>query len=148
MKLRFVTPVPVAWEEVKARFDRDLFLSLNPPWVKANLLRFEGCKLNDEIHLELHQFGLKQLWKSRIIEEKTQNASWWFIDQGILLPWPLVSWSHIHKVEGKDLHQSFIIDDITFTCSSRIMERLIYPVLWMTFAIRPSRYRSYFLRTT
>ena len=118
-------------------------MSLTPPWVKINLLRFDGCQTNDEIHLELQSF-VKQKWVSLITHHTEDGKEWSFIDEGKILPWPLHTWKHHHRVISLDEKRSEIIDDINFECSPRWLNYFVYPVLWMTFSIRPRRYRLFF----
>lgn len=144
MKLQFVTTVPSSLEKVKAGFTKKLFLELTPPGVSVVLERFDGCSPGHEVHLQIGSFGLKQKWVSHITNEVTTEREWFFVDEGKVLPWPLKSWKHIHKVVADGDDRSIIIDDITYGTGHSILDVLMYPSLWISFAVRPSRYKKYF----
>ena len=144
MKLIFKTPVDSSLEKVKFGFNRALFEALSPPWVSVNLLRFDGCKVSDEVQLEIKSLWMRQKWVSVITAEEETPRSWYFIDEGRVLPWPLKTWKHVHRVEVLDEKSSLIVDDITFGCGNTLIDLLIFPFLWGTFAVRPRIYKSFF----
>lgn len=144
MRLLFQTDIQLNFLKIKSRFNRDLFLSLTPIGVKVDLVRFDGCSVDNEVHLSLNSLGLKQKWVSVITSEKQNEKEWSFVDEGKLLPWPLATWKHHHRVLYLDDNSSQIIDDISFECVHSWMNAVMYPVLWSTFAIRPARYRKFF----
>jgi ligand-binding SRPBCC domain-containing protein len=144
LKIIFRTPVATSMQQVKLGFNRDLFEALSPPWVKVHLQRFDGCKVSHEVHLEIQNLWMRQKWVSVITAEESNERVWSFTDEGRLLPWPLTFWKHIHRVEILDDNSSLIIDDITFGCRSRVLEVLIFPFLWGTFAVRPRIYKKIF----
>ncbi len=144
MNLRFVTILPCSLEKVKAGFTEKLFLELTPPGVSVFLERFDGCSPGHEVHLQIGSFGFKQKWVSHITSEVYNDKEWYFVDEGKVLPWPLKSWKHLHKVESLGENQSQIIDDITYTTGFRFLDVLMYPSLLLSFGVRPSRYKKYF----
>ena len=144
MNLLIETVVHRNWQDIKAGFNRDLFLSLKPPGVSLNLKRFDGCTAGDEVHLEMNTAGLKQLWISHITKDEQTESEWSFVDEGHKIPWPLKKWRHHHRVVSLDDKSSKIIDDISFECVQSWMNPLMYPVLWSSFAIRPARYKKFF----
>ena len=149
MKLLFETTVEQSLENVRAGFTQELFEALNPPGMKAQVLRFDGCKKGDEVHLELQSFfGKKDPWVSIITEEKSTPHEWHFVDEGRVLPWPLKTWRHTHRVVKENEKESRIIDDIHYTCGPAFMGPLISPALWLAFAVRPFRYRQFFRKQT
>ena len=135
----------VSKEHIKQGFTKDLFLSLNPPFPKVKLLRFDGCKSGDEVGLELNFLFFRQKWISKIIEDKEDNQSWYFVDQGTTLPFFLKSWKHKHIVENLR-SDSMIIDQISYTSGYWIMDLLLYPVLLLQFLYRKPIYRKWFVR--
>lgn len=145
MKLVFESRIDLPLLEIKSRFNQELFLALKPPVIKLTINRFDGCSPGDEIHLDLNTMGNKQQWISVITEEKQDAKEWSFVDEGKVMPWPLATWKHHHRVVSLGDKSAMIIDDITFGCAHFWMEKLIYPALWFTFAIRPARYRKFFL---
>ena len=128
------------YERVYYGFDEKLFISLSPPLMPLRLLRFDGCKTGDEVHLML-PFGQK--WVSVIVEDKITDDEIFFVDEGIRLPFVLKKWRHRHRII-KNGTGSKIIDDILFEGSSPFIEKMIYPMLKMAFAYRGSVYRRYF----
>lgn len=135
----------VSKEHIKQGFTEDLFLSLNPPFPKVKLLRFDGCKSGDEVGLELNFLFFRQKWISKIIEDKEDNQSWYFVDQGTTLPFFLKSWKHKHIVEN---HRSYsmIIDQISYTSGYWITDLLLYPALLLQFLYRKPIYSKWFVR--
>lgn len=146
MNLYFETIVNNDLKTVKSGFNRELFLELTPPGVKVELERFDGCSPGNEVHLKIQSFGIGQKWISKITAEKSTEHEWYFIDEGVKIPWPLASWKHTHKVIAVDDKNSKIIDDINFSCTYSWMNPFFYPVLWTSFAVRPSRYQKFFKR--
>ena len=144
MKMLFRTPLQLSVEEVKSKFNRDLFEFLAPQWAAFNLERFDGCKVNDEVHIELSLLGMKKKWVSLITHEGEDSSGWSFIDEGKILPWPLSKWKHHHRVEKISDTSCEIVDDIEYEVKNSALEKLIYPVLWSSFAIRPDLYKKYF----
>ena len=144
MKIYFETVIDKNVESIKKNFTQDLFLALSPPGLRIKLEQFDGCKTGDIVHLKIQSFGLTQTWMSRITEESNSDNQWFFVDEGVQLPWPLKSWKHVHRVKKINENQSAIIDDITFSSGHHILDIPLKPFLWLTFAVRPSRYRKFF----
>ncbi len=128
---------------MKKGFTQDLFISLNPPFPPVRLEQFDGCKTGDKVALELNFLLFKQKWVSEIVEDSEDSNSWYFIDQGIRLPFFLRSWSHKHlvKVDGRGAQ---IVDDITFSTGTRITDMLMYPLLLGQFMYRKPIYKRMF----
>lgn len=144
MKLYFETPIERPFDEIRDRFNKELFLYLSPPLIPFDLKRFDGCKKGDEIHIDLGINGLTQKWVSLITFEETNAAGWSFIDEGKVLPFPLKYWKHHHRVDKISEQKSLIVDDITFECSPGFLSPMIKPLLWTVFSIRPGRYKKFF----
>lgn len=140
MKLLFKTRIPKPVEKIRDRFNRELFEYLTPGWAPAKILRFDGCRTGDEVHIKL----FAQQWVSLMTFEETNAKGWSFIDEGKVLPWPLSNWKHHHRVDRISPTESEIVDDIYYECSPAWMAFVIRPILWQTFAIRPKRYRNFF----
>lgn len=144
MKIFFETAVPQPWQKIRDMFDRDLFTYLKPPGVDVEILRFDGCKKDDEIHLDIHLMGRRQRWVSLVTEALSTENGWHFVDEGKVVPWPVRTWRHVHRVEKVDEQNSKIIDDITYQCEPEWIAPLVAPVMWLSFAIRPHRYQAFF----
>jgi ligand-binding SRPBCC domain-containing protein len=146
MNLLFETIIDRNLKAVKSLFNRDLFLELTPPGVKVDLERFDGCSPGHEVHLNIYSFGIGQKWISKITAEQSTDQEWFFIDEGVTIPWPLAKWKHIHRVISIDDKTCKIVDDINFSCTYSWMNPFFYPVLWASFAVRPARYQKFFKR--
>jgi ligand-binding SRPBCC domain-containing protein len=144
MKIFFKTRVKASFPRVRDGFDFDLFKALIPPWTDVTHDRFDGCKEGDEIHFTAHRLGLKVRWVSLITFANHSEAEWSFIDEGKMIPFPLKYWRHLHRVVRVSDTKTDIIDDIEYRCYTKSLEKLVYPLLWATIAIRPRRYRQYF----
>ena len=104
--------------------------------------RFDGCKKNDEVHLKMDLFGqLKQVWVSRITEDFRNDYEIFFVDEGIVLPPPLIKWKHIHRIEKINELSSYVVDDIEYSCSNIFIEMAIYPALYAMFLYRNPIYK-------
>ena len=144
MKIFFRTRIRQPVSVVKNGFTQDLFMKLTPHWSNASLQRFDGCKKNDEVHITIKILGKTQSWISIITDEHEDASGWSFVDEGKKLPWPLTGWKHIHRVDRVGDMDCEIVDDIEFHTSSKYLDKLVYPVIWSTFAIRPNLYQKYF----
>jgi ligand-binding SRPBCC domain-containing protein len=121
------TVVQASLEKIQQNFTADLFSRLNPPFPPVKLLHFGGNETGAEVILEMNFLLFKQRWVSRITAaERTENR-WFFVDEGIDLPFFLRSWKHIHLVEqsGK---QSSISDQISLSGPTWIPDILL---LWL-----------------
>jgi hypothetical protein len=116
------TKVDQNYLKVKEGFNEDLFTSLNPPFPPVELKEFGGSEEGDIVHLRLNFIFFKQDWISEITYDRT------------------------NKVLKLDNNTSEIVDDITFKSPFKLMDYLLYPVLWLQFAYRKPIYRRLFNR--
>lgn len=145
MHIRIVSPVAGAYREVMARFDRSLFEALTPPGVGVKLIRFDGSRKGDKVHLQLMLLGfIRQDWISDIIEDHDTGTEAYFLDKGVKLPFFLSFWEHKHIVRAKGQKDSEIIDEITYKSPFFLLSLLVYPVLYVQFASRRPIYERYF----
>ncbi|MBP6303496.1 MAG: hypothetical protein KBB37_09305 [Bacteroidia bacterium] len=143
MQIKVKTPVRESRSKVWSAFNRELFLALAPPYPKVELLRFDGCSVNDEVHLLL-KLGFAQLpWNARIVDEGSTETTTYFIDKGIVLPFPLQSWVHVHLIEDNGTGCT-ITDEVTFTTGNGLVDLFIYPFLFPTIYFRKFIYRRIF----
>lgn len=143
MDLILKTPVKGHYKSVMAAFDRRLFEALKPPVGKMEIVEFTGSKKGDKVHIQFLS-PIKAEWISDIVEDGETDQRAWFVDVGVQLPWPLVSWTHRHIVEKIDDQSSMIVDDITFSCSNFIITLFFYPAIFLGFYPRKKIYRNYF----
>lgn len=142
MNLFIKTRIPVNYREILNGFSSELFLALKPPLMPLELERFDGCKTNDEVHLRVGP--LKQKWISVITSDFDNDKECGFIDEGKVIPPPLKYWHHTHRIVNISNNESEIHDDINFTTGVKVLDFLIYPVLYFQFAFRPKAYRKYY----
>jgi ligand-binding SRPBCC domain-containing protein len=130
-------------ETVWQRFDDTLFQKLNPPWIMAELLRFDGNQVGHEVHIAINFIFFKQKWISVITSNTSVSGDYEFVDEGRQLPFFLKTWRHRHVIRPQD-QGTAIIDDIQFSTGWLVGDVLLYPLLWAQFAYRKPVYRRYF----
>jgi ligand-binding SRPBCC domain-containing protein len=135
------TTVSADFHRVISNYNRKLFDALKPPLMALKLIRYDGEKTGDEIHLAL---GFGQKWISLITDHGATEKEWFFVDEGKVLPWPLRSWKHVHKVLKTDNNGTTLIDDIAFSTGSPLLDAILYPLLYLQFAWRKPAYKKYF----
>ena len=143
MRIIIKTKVEQEFEKVFQAFDIKLFMKLKPPLIGLNVIRFDGCKVNDIVEVEIKILGLKQRWVSVITDQKYGENEIYFIDEGTLLPKPLKYWKHKHTIE-KSVDSSIIIDDITYKTGNILVDFLMFPAFFKQFYFRKPVYRSFF----
>ncbi|WP_420317275.1 SRPBCC family protein [Ekhidna sp.] len=143
MNIKISTLVGADLNQVKEGFTEDLFLKLNPPFPPVELLRFDGCKKNDVVALELNFFVFKQYWISLITKDFSNENEWYFVDKGVKLPFFLKRWKHHHGVKSSE-KGALIVDDITYSTGIIISDLLIYPLLYFQFLYRKPFYKKIF----
>jgi ligand-binding SRPBCC domain-containing protein len=145
MQILIKTLVEQSVTDVWSGFNQSLFIKLAPPFIPFQLLRFDGCRKGDEVHIELSFFVKKQTWISVITENKTTENEIYFIDEGKQLPFFLSSWRHQHIIKSAD-GQTAIIDKIEFQSHNPIATILLYPFLFMQFYYRKPIYKKIFTK--
>jgi ligand-binding SRPBCC domain-containing protein len=143
MRLTIRTSVAQNYLAVKEGFTQDLFLKLNPPFPPVRLNRFDGSSQGDIVELELNFILFRQTWRSLITEDGQTKQEWYFIDEGVKLPFFLKYWKHHHRVL-KQGDGSQIVDDIHFRSPFWLMDFLLYPVLGLQFLYRKPAYKKFF----
>lgn len=143
MRIVIKTEVEKPLKEVFSAFDEKLFLKLSPPFPPVKLLRFDGCKPKDEVHLELSFILFKQQWVSFIVSANESANEIYFIDEGIKLPFFLKKWKHKHLLQ-KQNSNTVIIDDIQYTTGFLITDAIVFPLLFLQFLYRKPIYKKYF----
>jgi ligand-binding SRPBCC domain-containing protein len=146
MNLFIETPVEQGFLEVKSGFDETLFKKLSPPFPPVKLIRFDGSKKGDLVTLELNFIFFKQHWTSRITEDHTDRQEFYFVDEGIKLPFFLKHWRHKHRVIAS-YQGSVIRDEISFEAPYAILTWILYPALWLQFSYRKPIYKKIFKRS-
>jgi ligand-binding SRPBCC domain-containing protein len=148
MKIKLSTKVGQNYLKVKGGFNAELFQALNPPFPPVKLLRFDGSSPGDLVSLKLNFIIFKQVWISKITADHLDEKEYFFVDEGIKLPFFLKKWRHKHRIVAGGKNQSIIIDEINFSSSNRLLDYLIYPVLFFQFSMRKPIYRKFFSNKT
>lgn len=142
MNIRIATQVSGHFRDIMARFDRKLFEALAPP--NLEIVRFDGSRPGDLVHIRLRFPGFALEWVSRIVEAAENESEAWFIDEGDRLPFFLTSWRHVHRVAQAGPGQARIEDDISFSSPPWLPAWLVWPALYLQFAARRPLYRRFF----
>ncbi|PSL03437.1 SRPBCC family protein [Cecembia rubra] len=143
MKINISTQVQQDYLSVKEGFNENLFLKLSPPFPPVKLLRFDGSSKGDLVILELNFLFTRQKWVSEITAEQTNGNEFYFVDEGIELPFFLKKWKHKHRIIRKG-KQSLIRDEIEYEGHFGITTLLLYPVLYLQFLYRKPIYKKIF----
>ncbi|WP_192822604.1 hypothetical protein [Rufibacter sp. LB8] len=143
MILHLKTAVAQNYIAILEGFDRDLFKALSPLFPRLKIIRFDGSMPGDRVEIELQAGPLRQRWTSLITERQVTDQAAWFTDQGQELPPPLRFWRHQHLVTKEQGH-SCIHDIIEFKTGARLLDLLVYPVLYFQFKQRAPIYRRVF----
>lgn len=146
MKLIVETVVAQNYLQVKEGFTESLFLKLNPPFPPVKLIRFDGSEIGDLVSLELNFLLFKQNWTSKITESQLTEREYFFVDEGIQLPFFLNSWKHKHRLV-KNGNQCLIRDEITYQGPNKVITALLFPVLKGQFLYRKPIYQKLFGRS-
>ncbi|MBL0911400.1 MAG: hypothetical protein IBJ09_03425 [Bacteroidia bacterium] len=130
--------------DIMNRFDRQLFLALNPPGIRVFLEDFTGNTTGSEISMRIC-WGPWYLgyWRSLVVNHRFSEEHCSFTDEGIMLPFPLNYWRHDHIVTRVGEH-TYIIDDIHFKCRWKWLNFFLYPVFWLQFFYRRGIYQKHF----
>ena len=148
MKLTTITITTIVEQDMKsvfAQFDNKLFDALQPPFPPVEILRFDGSKIGDEVHVKLFTGWKKEVWKTRITERVTSEVECYFADEGYQQPWFLKFWKHRHRVRSA-ANGCIIIDDIQLAFPNAAVAAMFYPVIYGQLAWRRHIYRRYFRR--
>ncbi|WP_268033155.1 SRPBCC family protein [Algoriphagus sp. PAP.12] len=143
MKLIVETVVAQDYLQVKEGFTESLFLKLNPPFPPVKLIRFDGSESGDLVSLELNFLLFKQNWTSKITESQLTEKEYFFVDEGIQLPFFLKSWMHKHRLIKSGNH-CLIRDEIDYEGPNSVISNLLYPILKGQFLYRKPIYKKVF----
>ena len=137
------SPVKAPLSHIKEHFTSDLLLKLSPPFPQVSLERFDGCKKDDQVILKINLLLTKLTWSSLITEDLQTEEEWYFIDQGIQMPFGLQFWQHKHRVKKTSNQSCEIIDEISFDTGKSFLNYLLFPFLWGMIFYRKPFYKKY-----
>ncbi len=151
MRLTIHTSVEKSFEEVFAGFDFELFKKLTPVNPPVTIQRFDGCATGDEVHIEMTVPILKrkERWISRIVRSgkvqghATYTDEYFFVDEGIELPFFLRFWRHTHRIIAAENGGSVIVDDIEYRTPLWLLP-FVAPVISAQFRARQPLYQEHF----
>ena len=144
MNFTVTTKVKQPFLQVKEGFNQQLFSSLNPPFPKVKLKRFDGCKKGDVVTMELLFGFFNQRWESMITANDTTEEYFFFQDEGKELPFFLKHWKHRHWVKKVDGQSSEIMDDVHFKTGSYFTDLVLLPIMQAQFLYRKPIYKKFF----
>lgn len=137
------TSIQAPISHVKKLFTANLLMRLSPPFPRVTLQRFDGCKKDDNVILEINLVFTKVTWSSLITEDKLTADEWFFIDQGVKMPFGLNYWQHKHRVKKINEESCEIIDEISFDTRNEFLNYLLFPFLWGMIFYRKPLYQKY-----
>ena len=147
MRIIIKTDVEQDYKTVFTRFDKNLFLALKPPFLPLTLRQFDGSMKGNEVKIRLGTGFFSQDWNALIIDQQETENEIYFTDKGTKLPFFLETWQHKHRIINLKSQNSEIIDDIQYTTPlGKIMDWILYPILYMQFWMRKPVYKKYFLK--
>lgn len=141
MKIFIKTEVKNNLKNIQQKFNQDLFEKLSPPLMTVNVERFDGCLKDHEVHLLIQSLFVRNKWISKITTSEFNDQVFYFIDEGIEIPPPLKNWKHVHRVEKISENSCYVIDDITYSTGSKVLDVAIFPFLFGMFKFRQPIYR-------
>ena len=147
MKIYIATEVDQNYKSVFAQFDKDLFLALKPPLIQLNLTRFDGCHTGDKVEMTLGMFGILQAWTALIVDQKETEKEIYFVDEGQQIPPPIKEWRHRHGIQKIAGNRTLIVDDIEYSTGLKVLDILMYPIMYLQFWYRKPVYRRYFSKS-
>jgi ligand-binding SRPBCC domain-containing protein len=144
-ELQFQTTVSLPIDQVKKRFNEDLFRFLAPWFPKVTIQQYDGQEPGNLVWVRLNFLLFEWSWKSLIREKKETSSMLEFIDVGLEIPPFLSEWTHTHRLESNG-NQTIITDHIQWKPGRFWPEILVHFLLWGQFRSRPALYRSWFHR--
>lgn len=142
MKLKSLTLIENTVENVWPKFNKDLFVQLKPPFVNLVVERFDGCRQDDLFNLQVSIFGKLIHWNGKITKHYISEKECYFIDEGILLPWPLIKWTHKHRIIKSGFDKCFISDEVEFITHNMFLDFMMYINFRIMFMLRKPIYKK------
>ncbi|TAE02571.1 MAG: hypothetical protein EAZ97_02465 [Bacteroidetes bacterium] len=143
MKILIKTEVKQDYAQVFSGFNESLFSALAPPFPFLKVLRFDGCKKDDQVQIELDFVIFRQKWFALIVDFYQNSEEICFVDQGTVLPFFVKSWKHYHRILKTDLG-SVVVDEIEFKTPFLLTDYLLYPLMYLQFLYRKPIYKRIF----
>ncbi len=146
MRFQILTRVKGDHREVFRQFDQNLLLQLNPPGVRLQILDFQEPDVpGGRIKLRVTILGsIRQDWENEFSQYELSDRECHFVDEGVLMPFPIRKWRHDHRILADGPGRAIINDDITFKTGFFLMDWMMFPILWLQFRYRRPIYRRKF----
>lgn len=138
------TVVKQNFQQVKQKFNKDLFKALKPPLINLKIHRYDGEQVGDQLSLEIAMGPFSQKWEGIITENHSEDFQWYFVDEGKKLPFPLKSWKHQHKLIDMQDGNTKIIDHVQFQTKTPLEMPFVYSQMLVMFLMRKPQYKRYF----
>lgn len=143
MEIIVESKVNFSLDKVFRYIGREFFSEVTPPWIRANIIEFEGINVGNNIKILLN-LGRELIWHSKIAEYKKSEYELMFIDVGLsMLPF-MNYWHHKHTFKTTEEDQTTVKDIISFSCDFKFMEYIYYAVLFPVFKYRSYAYNNFF----
>ncbi len=136
------TSVRGEFQEVFSRFDHRLFNYLLPPSNLVEVTKYGGNKVGDEVHVTF-KFPVKASMHVVITEVVVSENHAYFVDEGLVLPFGLTKWKHLHHVYAQ-ANGSSICDEIHFKSRFYLLDIIYFPIIWLSILARRKPYQRYF----
>jgi hypothetical protein len=145
MKIVLKSRVRKDFSIVADGFNEALFRFLLPPFGLASLVRYDGQKPGDIVHIRFRP-PLFNDFKVVIRDVWTGPREYRFVDRGLTMPFRMKFWQHTHRVVSLGEHQTALVDMIEYQTPWWLLDLLIYPLLFLFFLPRTWQYASYYKR--
>lgn len=143
LSFTLTSPVQAPLSHIKEHFTSDLLINLSPPFPQVSLERFDGCRKADQVILKINLLITQLTWSSIITDEVLADDEWFFVDEGVTMPFGLRFWRHKHRVKEVNPLHSLIIDEISFDTGMTFLNYLLFPFLWGMIFYRKPLYKKY-----
>lgn len=144
MKICIHSHVNQPFRQVFTSFDQQLFEYLAPPIPKIQILEFGQIEVGEPMKFKLG-FPVFTTWIGKITKKEVSEHQVIFEDQGLQLPFGLVSWRHLHTIKSTSNNSCCITDEIHFESWNKFSTYLMSPIIKKAFSSRPKKYKDYFL---
>ena len=140
------TTVAAPFAKTAAKFNINLFKALAPVFPQLRIDRYEGQQTGHRIDLRLGLWPVWVPWRLTIAHHWDEAESWGFVDQGLVMPWPLAAWQHEHRLNALPDGQTEIVDAIVLSVKPRWLAPAMGWLVRKQMEGRQPAYRAYFCK--
>lgn len=145
MKIILKSKVKKDFRLVADGYNETLFRYLLPPFGLASLVRYDGQKPGDIVHIRF-RIPLFNDFKVVIRDVWTSPKEYRFVDRGLMMPFGMKFWQHTHRVVSLKERSTALIDLIEYQTPWWLTDLLLFPLLFLFFLPRTWQYRRYYER--